>query len=242
MESATTMEKNYSKYLYYFSTFDGTLEMTGNNARLRITMIEDSIEYLIHVSTLLDQMGISSTISPKSNTTGFKNSKPQFILGTVRHPKLTKVWKRIYQYGRKVIDPHMLTLLDAEALAIIFMCDGSGSYANKKPQYYLHTNSFSYAENLLLKQTIKKQLNLEFNVVKNKKWYELRLARTSAERFVMLIEPFVLDCFKYKLKVESERLTPEMGDDIVCSAGQLAESGRNDQASRIAATKIVINK
>ncbi len=143
-DCVTTMNdlKNCIKRLYYFAMFDGSLEVKSSTAaRLRIVQTEDKLDYLLYVGATLEALKIGYSINPKSNASGFKNSKPQIILSTSQHPKLLKIRNRLYLNGRKVLDPHLIKFLDAEALAIMFMADGSSSYAAKgSPQYYIHTN------------------------------------------------------------------------------------------------------
>ena len=190
--------------LYYFSMFDGSLEQKGtHNARLRIIQTEDKLEYLEEAGKVMTAASIGFSIKPKLNNQGFVNSKPQLMLSTLSHPKLGTIRDRIYLNGRKTIDPHVLTFLDERSFTIMFMADGSSSQSVKKnysPQYYIHTNSFTYAENLLLKKAIKEKLNLEFNVVAHKHLWELRLQASSVERMRKVISEHLLDCYAYKFK------------------------------------------
>jgi hypothetical protein len=205
-ESVTTMNdlKNCIKRLYYFSMFDGGLELKNNNtARLRIVQTEDKKEYLEYVGKTLNSLNIGFSINPKNNASGFKNSKPQLILSTSQHPKLFQIRNRIYLNGRKVLDPHMIRFLDEEAFTILFMADGSSSYAAKgSPQYYVHTNMLSYPENCYLQIAIRERLGIDFNVVQNKGLWELRMRASSLGRMLEVIEPHILECYAYKFKTQ----------------------------------------
>lgn len=126
MEGATTMSDNKEtmKRLYFFSTFDGGLYTVASstNAKFIINMKKDNRDFVEKIAETLTEAGIGYSISDRKdyNTDGF-NRQPQIRLESKNHPKLTTIQDRIYIEGKKVIDPHMLTLLDAEALAIIFM-------------------------------------------------------------------------------------------------------------------------
>jgi hypothetical protein len=148
------------------------------------------------------------------------------------HPTLTKIHERIYIDGKKVIDPHMLTMLDAEALAIVFMADGSryiDKRCNASSSYTLNTKGFSYGDNLLLKQTIRDKLGLEFNVHRNGKYWYLSLRTKDNDRFEQLVLPYMQKSFLYKLG----RLAPQVeGDEIVCSTQECVEAGANVQPRR----------
>jgi hypothetical protein len=205
MEGATTMSKDQSKRLYYFSTFDGGLYVTGKctNAKFIMNMREENRDYVEKVQQTLEDAGIGTRLYDRKdyNTDGYTR-KPQLRLESKTHPKLTTIWERVYIDGHKVIDPHMLTLLDEEALSIIFMADG-GRYVdprcNATPAYSLHTKGFSYGDNFLLKKALKEKLDLEFNVHRHSKYWFLTLRSKDSEKFEQLVGPHVLSSFDYKL-------------------------------------------
>jgi hypothetical protein len=205
MEGATTMSKDQSKRLYYFSTFDGGLYVTGKctNAKFIMNMREENKDYIEKVQQTLEDAGIGTRLYDRKdyNTDGYTR-KPQLRLESKTHPKLTTIWERVYIDGHKVIDPHMLTMLDEEALSIIFMADG-GRYVdprcNATPAYSLHTKGFSYGDNFLLKKALKEKLDLEFNVHRHSKYWFLTLRSKDSEKFEQLVGPHVLSSFDYKL-------------------------------------------
>jgi hypothetical protein len=205
MEGATTMSKELSKRLYYFSTFDGGLYVTGKceNAKYIMNMRTENLDYVEKVKQTLEEAGIGVHVYDRKdyNEDGCTR-QPQVRLESRVHPKLTTIWERIYMDGKKVIDPHMLTLLDAEALAIIFMADG-GRYVDKRcnatPAYKLHTKGFSYGDNWLIKKAIKEKLGLEFNINRHGKYWFLSLRSKDSAKFEEIVSPYVLPSFSYKL-------------------------------------------
>lgn len=205
MEGATTMSKELNKRLYYFSTFDGGLYVTGKcvNARFIMNMRAENNDYIEKVKQTLEEMKIGVRLYDRKdyNTDGCVRS-PQVRLESASHPVLTKIWERVYLEGRKVIDPHMLTMMDAEALAIIFMADGGRSVdkrCNATPSYKLHTKGFSYGDNWLLKKALKESLDLEFNINRHGKYWFLSLRTKDSAKFEELVSPYVLPSFNYKL-------------------------------------------
>jgi hypothetical protein len=117
--------------------------------------------------------------------------------------------------NKKVIDLHMLKLLDAEALAIIFMTDG-GSYLakGKYKGITLNTKGFSEADNLALGKAIYEKLNIRTTINRHYNYFLLRVKSADVELFCETVKPYILPSFQYKL----ERLTPEdQGGEIVCS-------------------------
>jgi len=203
------MSKDLSKRLYYYSTFDGGLYVNGidngkNNAFFAMNMRAENLDYVELVQKALTEAGIGAKVfgRPDYNTDGC-NRQPQVRLQSQRHPKLTDIRNRIYIEGRKCIDPHMLTMLDAEALAIIYMADGSRVVdkrsPNAKPCITLNTKGFSYGDNWLLKKEIKEKLDLEFNIQRQNNYWYLRLRAKDHEKFLDLVRPFVTPSFNYKL-------------------------------------------
>jgi hypothetical protein len=206
MEGATTMSKELMKRLYYFSTFDGGIYLVANsvNPRFIINMKKENLDFVKKIESTLLDFGIGCSITDRKdyNTDGFTR-QPQVRLESKNHPKLATIRDRIYIEGKKVIDPHILTMMDAEALAIIFMADGSRVQdkrsPNAKPNYTLCTKGFSYGDNWLLKKAIKDKLDIEFNINRQNNFWYLRLRAKDAEKFEQTVSPFVLSSFNYKL-------------------------------------------
>ena len=207
------LNKDLSKKLYYFAAFDGYLQVQPKcvNARLNVTMTIEHSDYIYKVRDTLDELNIGHNIYvPKLQA---KQVKQQLRIDSKTHPIFTAMQKRIYLLGKKVIDPHMLTMMDAEALAIMYMADG-GKYCqseNAEVQYRFFINAYSYAEQALLKESIKRYLGLEVNIHRNKQYYQLSVPRAYSSMFEDIVSEWILPSFKYKL----ERQAPEKGDDIV---------------------------
>lgn len=225
--------KDISKRLYYFSTFDGYLDNRGENrnSRLSVTMIKENSDYIDAVAQTLEDADIGFKIwEPALNQHDGCNRKQQYRVQSKAHPKLTAIRNRIYIENRKVIAPHMLTMMDAEALAIILMADGSRKriqLTNSETSLYrLHTNGFSYGDNYLMAGAIKKYLGIPFDVEQqaSNKW-GLTLSRHFNNKFEDTVGNYILDSFSYKLGQQA----PAKGGDIVCSTQECVEATRNEQ-------------
>lgn len=192
------------KRLYYFSMFDGYLQkrFKAGNARLESSVVIDNIDFLDLVADALSAVNIGYTRSIQDRTVENPNRRVMARISSRAHPILTTIWNRIYLDGHKVVDPHMLTMLDPESLAIIFMADG-GRYVDKKwnatPQYALHTNGLNYGDNMLLKIAIRDTFGLEFNIDKKNQYFQLRLRRPDSSKFESIVAPFITPSFQYKL-------------------------------------------
>ena len=224
LKGATTMnmnEKQLSKLLYYFSSFDGGVYPSGNNCRFVMNMREENLDYIEWVEKTINEL----TSTSKHTVIQRGNRKPLINLISKTHPKFSVIRERLYIDSKKVLDPHQLTLMDAEALAIIFMADGgTGLDKGKYPEIKLHTKGYSYFDNLALSKAIYDKLGIRTTVNRHNQYYFLRVKTADLELFSSTISPFVLPSFSYKF----ERLTPEKGSDIVCASQECEEISRND--------------
>jgi len=211
-------KKQLSKLALYMSTFDGGVYRTKtSNARFVINMVQENLDYLEWVKETLENVTSVSIKERKDYNTDGCNRKPQYRLESRNHPFFTKIRERIYIDNHKVIDPHMLTLMDAEALAIIFMADGSSALdlRNKNPHcsITLQTKGFSYADNLALGNAIYSSLGIRTTVQKQNQYRYLRVKTADIHLFVKTVAPYLMKSFFYKF----ERIAPclNKGDDIV---------------------------
>lgn len=208
-------QKQLTKLVSYMATFDGGIYVpykkkpdSKANCQFILNMRKENEDYVMWVKSVMENItGVNLYERLDYNTDGY-NRKPQIRLETNRHPFFTKIRDRLYIDGHKVIDPHMLKLMDAEALAIIFMCDGGTclNKQNKNPhaQISLHTKGFSYADNMALSKAIYDKLGIVSNINRHGKYYYLNLASKSHKDFYYAVKPYICKSFDYKF----ERLAP----------------------------------
>lgn len=200
------------KRLYTFSTFDGYLDKRyeGGNSRLSVTMLRENRDYIDTVAATLDAAGIGYRVwEPALNRHDGCNRRQQVRVQSKAHPILTKIRNRVYVEGKKVIDPHMLTMMDGEMLAIIFMADGSKkdvilTDGSNSPTYRIHTNGFSYGDNYLIANAVKDVFGFPLDVEQQvgTRW-GLRVPKRFNEMFELSIKPFILPSFLYKIRTTS---------------------------------------
>lgn len=207
MEGVTTMIKDLNKRLYAFSMFDGHLMFPKNssNACLVINMLQKNEDYIDKVIKSLEEIpvGYKKSLPQIYNKDGF-DKQQQIRLQSHNHPIFTKIRERIYIDGHKVIDPHMLTLMDEEMLAIMFMTNGSRyldkRWANSKPSYRIHLNNLSYGDLMLIKKSLKETFGLEINTRKKGMRYDLAIPNSHSKLFEELISDWILPSFQYKIE------------------------------------------
>lgn len=223
-----TDKKQLIKLTSYMSTFDGGLYIGKKNAKFIMNMKEENRDYVEWVAKTFSMITKTSISHRKDYNTDGYFRKPQLRVESNFHPFLTKLRDRIYIDRTKVIDPHMLKLMDAEALAIIFMTDGGTYLENrfKSPYMYinLHTKGFSYHDNLALGKSIYDRLGINCNIHRHNKYYYINIPKKSHGLFIQTVLPFMKSSFLYKL----EKVAPAMGEDMVCSLEKFKESLRNN--------------
>jgi len=189
---------------------DGCISKRWKNgeAYFQMTHCVAQYEYMLWKQNILDEI-TSSKIHP---TTRVLNGKTfhGYHLGTLRHPSFTKLYKRFYYDKVKVVDEYLVKKINPLALAIWFMDDGTSGInkdrgVGENRSYYLCTNNFDYANQLLLKKSLKLNFGLDWNINKAGKSkdgtynYRLRLANRHNEMFIDIIRPYIIPCMRYKI-------------------------------------------
>jgi len=178
---------------------------TGN-AHLQMTHSEKQYEYMLWKKTILDKI-TGSSICPTTRELKGKIYKG-YHLGTHVHPMFTKLYKRFYHETHKCVDEYLVKKITPLALAIMYMDDGTfGNGGRKSDSFFLCTQSFDYANQLLLKKSMKIKYDLDWNLNKTAKSvkgtynYRLRLANKCNQRFLEIIRPYVelVPCMVQKL-------------------------------------------
>ena len=225
-------KKQLTKLLSYFVMGDGGVYFSGNNCRFVMNMLEKNRDYVQWVADVCSEI----TDSPIRNVIDEREGRnPTLNITTKSHPVFTILRDRVYTDNYKGIDPHALKMLDWEALAILYMCDG-GLYidkpnpvkglVNESYNVNLHMKRLSYGDFFLLKKALKDVLDLEWNINRAGKYYTLRLRSKDVSKFMEGVRPYILPSFGYKL-VRTENPT-EVGGDIVCAVQGCTEVSRND--------------
>jgi hypothetical protein len=226
MDCVETMDKKQLiKLVSFFVMGDGSLEQHGKNARISISHNNQNNDYLMWKKEILENItSCSEYLRKRSKESHSYNT----IIRSKTNPLYTTLIDRLYLNNHKVIDPHTLKLLDFEALAILIQDDGScDNRFGRMNSLRIHTNSYSYGDNLLLKKAIKENLDLEFNVVKNKKWYELRLRNKDYIKLYNGCKPYMFESFNYKLPIPTLNSLKKDGEIVQTSMG-IEEVDRND--------------
>lgn len=211
-------KKRLMKLMSFLVMSDGCVSYNRGlgNATFSFSQTDDHKDYVDYVGGIVSNI---TSYKVYADNRDFPR-KNLLKLYTPVHPYFNTLHDRIYVDSYKSVDPHALKLLDFEALAIMYMGDGCLG-KTKRPDgqnSYSTTISMcrlSYGDQLLVKQAIRDNLGIEFNVVKTgRKYHTLRLRSKDAQKFFDGIRPFVLPSFSYKMDFRTN--DPEKsGGDIV---------------------------
>lgn len=200
-------KKELVKALSYIIMGDGGVYMTGSckNASFAMNMKKDHMDFVEWCKWVVEHV-TSCTITDRKLSEDGYNRQPQVRLQSKTHPQLTTLHDRIYTGTYKSIDPHALKMLDAQALAILYMCDGSfvtyrskGS-VNDSFNVTLNLKRLSYGDQFILKKALKEMLDLEWNINRQGNYYYLRLRGKEIDKFMGMVAPHVFPSFQYKIK------------------------------------------
>lgn len=194
--------------------------------------------HLDYVDWLVEKLETLTKVSKIPYQPKVKNAKPAIEIQTRVHPFYTKFRNRMYPNGYKVVDPHYLTLIDWEFLAVWFQEDGTISIHTIKGTDYIEvrlcTDCFSYGDNHTLRIALKEKLDLNWTVANyrhnGKHKYRLLLRASDVSKFMSGVSTFILPSFSYKIHhtVGSRILRDE---EIVRTVQECTELDRNDLTS-----------
>lgn len=185
-----------------------TARTEKTNASFIMNMKAENEDYILFCKSVLEQVTGCRLAERKDYNIDGCSRKPQLRLESNRHPLLTKLHERIYTGKYKGIDPHALKMLDPEALAILYMCDGSfvtdkpnskKGLVNESYNVTLNMKRLSYGDLFILKKALKEKLDLEFNINRQNQYYYLRLRMKDFYKFMEMVSPHVLPSFQYKI-------------------------------------------
>ena len=119
-------------------------------------------------------------------------------------------YQLFYKNNNKIITFDILNRLNPMGLAIWFMDDGSLNYYG--PSIEISTHGFSFEENQLISQWFKSNFDIQAKIRKQKSRsndtthfnYYLVMYGNDAQKFINVVQPFILPTMAYKIKIEED--------------------------------------
>lgn len=225
-----TDKKELVKLISYMVMGDGGLYIRKGckNASFIMNMLAENEDYIRFCQDVLNNVTGTRVYYPKDYNTDGHNRKPQIRLESNGIPFLTDIRNRVYTGTYKGIDEHALKLLDMQALAILYMCDGSmyvekpnskKGLINNSYQVTLNLKRLSYGDLYILKKALKDKLGLEWNIHKQGIYRYLYLRTKDVDKFMEGVAPYITQSFQYKIKDDFRSVSPCLqGGDIVWTA------------------------
>lgn len=137
---------------------------------------------------------------------------------TLQHPGLTEFYHLFYSQKKKIVPPNLDIFMTPYALAVWFLDDGT---LNSKTNHRIHTNCFTYPEQVQLQSLLKRCFDLKCKIVTRKDGqYILSFDRINTVKLSKIIEPYVIPQMQYKLRCSLERPST-----TTC---QISEQSEND--------------
>ena len=170
---------------------DGHLE-TQNGGRTYRLKVEQSGQHQAYVQHLYElfQAWVLTPPQPK------KDGKWWFQ--TVSHGAFRFYAQQFYHEGRKAVPKIIHRLLKPRGLACWFMDDGSIKDVHSRA-VVLNTQGFSRADVERLAQVLSDTFALEAYLRRQREGYQVVIAGRSLQRFLELVEPYLIPEMRYKL-------------------------------------------
>ncbi len=176
---------------------DGRLECRSKNgtARLRIHHGEKQKNYVFWKYDIFKNIVNSKPkrIVWKDKKRDINNISWYFHTSTIK--ELGNLHSLFYNNDKKILPKNLYNLLTPLSLAIWTMDDGD----NDKNSIRYNIQSFSYREQRMLIELLKKKYQLKSNLNKDRNSYRLRVNKESKTKLIKLISPFIIHSMKYKI-------------------------------------------
>ena len=115
---------------------------------------------------------------------------------TKTFPILSELYQWFYHDKVKVFPEDIEHILTPRMLAVWFMDDGSKT---SHRSFTINTHCFSTEEQLRIVEVLKKCFDISSTIVKDRTKFKISIGSYEYEKFVYLIEPFIIPTMAYKI-------------------------------------------
>lgn len=180
------------------------------NARLQIRHAVAQKEYVLWKYEALKSLVLTEPQHyGRTNSVWFR---------TISHPELTKLQQTFYRDGKKIIPRNIEALLsNSLTMAVWFMDDGNAKrHRGKMRGYYLNTQSFTVAENIVLQKALDAVWGIKAGLETNHGYKRLFLGVKNISKFNEIVCPHILPSLSYKIGSIGDSSSPvETGFPLV---------------------------
>lgn len=188
---------------------DGCLERTGKGSTYRLK-VEQSAKHKPYVDHLYEEFRQWVQTPPRKRVLKTNGGQEgNWTFQTVSHPSLKFYGTQFYKDGTKAVPKLIDHWITPIGLAYWFMDDGSMKSKDSKGVIF-NTQDFSKAEVELLTRVLGTKFSLEASLRKQREGYQIYVSGRSYERFIELVEPYVIDEMRYKLPPPRRTQLPKL--------------------------------
>jgi len=184
--------------LYGLLLGDAHLE-TQNAGQTYRLKIEQSIAHKAYVTHLYEIFKEWVKTEPRERVVTRNNSvSTNITFQTLSHGAFRFYAQQFYAEGKKQVPKLIHRWLTPEALSYWYMDDGSIK-SNESKGVILNTHGFDEADVTRLCEVLKQNFNLEAKPRKQRDGIQIYISGDSFERFLEVVEPFIIAEMKYKI-------------------------------------------
>jgi hypothetical protein len=185
---------------------DGCITTSAHHNDYHFEFCHDSKqrEYVKYCVSFLEGWG---TYSEKERTRDpelyKKNVWTECVFKSCNHAEFSRIRRHTHEYGKKIVNRDILSMINEFGLAIWFMDDGHCERGNSG---YINSMGFSKDENELIVSWLWERFKIRSNTVAagksrsgNTTLYRIRIIKSSWEHFCNIVEPHMHSSLMYKL-------------------------------------------
>jgi hypothetical protein len=179
---------------------DGHLE-TSNNGRTYRLKIEHTYwqkEYTDWLYQIFKDWVLTPPQAKQQTVNGVSYKKYWF--STLSHGAFRFYAQQFYSHKHKILPKLIHKWLTPVVMAVWFMDDGSIK-SKRHRALILNTQSFTLSECQRLARIIKDQFGVEMILRKQRNLHQLLVTSQTVEKFVEIINPYILPSMRYKLGI-----------------------------------------
>ena len=167
----------------------------GRSYRLKIEQGIAHAEYVQHLYSVLRDWVLSPPRPKQGQTRGVTTLNLAFQ--TVSHTELSSYGELFYRDRRKIVPETIGELLTARGLAYWYMDDGSIKSSESKGVLF-NTHAFG-SEDIDRLIEVLRRFGLAARMRRQSDGIQIYISGTSYERFVELVDPYVIEAMRYKV-------------------------------------------
>lgn len=169
----------------------------GRTYRVKIEQSEFHRDYLFHLYEVFKEWTLTP---PQRKLRRYPDGKmvPHWWFQTLSHGAFRFYAHQFYREGRKTVPRLIHRWLKPRSIAYWFMDDGSIKWSKSRAVIF-NTQRFQPHEIKRLMRVLSEIYGLEVYSRKQKEGYQVVISGRSLDKFIELINPYLLPCMLYKL-------------------------------------------